>query len=112
MEAEEVLQDEPRVARTLADPAVRDHRLVPRHALRAVQRLQLGWALERAIVVARLRPGDALRAGNMAAALARLGQSWGRKDLPGELLRAPHVHERRALRLEGLLNFRQEGAQR
>src|SRR5947209_2393926 len=94
-EPEEILQHEPRVARALADAAIRDHRLVGRDALRAVQRLQLVGALERPIVVARLRPRDALRAGNVPTTLTGFGETGRREDLAGELLRTAHVDERR-----------------
>src|SRR5687767_8042536 len=71
LESQEVLENEPGMARTLADPAVGNHRFVGGHALRLVQGLQLVMALERAVVVARFGPGDALGTWNVAAALAR-----------------------------------------
>src|SRR5579884_3076393 len=83
-ESEQVLQREPRQARTLADAAVGDHRLVVRDPLRGVERLQLVEALERAVVVAVLAPRDALRAGDVTAALAGLGKPGRREDLAGE----------------------------
>src|SRR5207302_418651 len=101
LEAEQMLQHEPREARPLADAAVRDHRTIGGHALRGVQRLQLVEALERAVLVAVLSPRNALRAGNVAAALARLGQSGRRQNLTGELLRAAHIDERRFLADDG-----------
>src|SRR5687767_5496029 len=71
--AEQVLQHEPGVTRALADAAVRDHLLVARDPLALVKPGQLLVALEGAVFVACLRPWDASCAGDMAAALARLG---------------------------------------
>ena len=82
LEAEQVLQHEPREARAFADAAVRDHRLIARDALRGVQRFQIVEALERPIVVAVPAPRDALRAGDVSAALAGFGQSGRRQDKP------------------------------
>src|SRR5262249_46011412 len=112
LEAEQVLQHEPRVARTLADSAIRNHRLLTGDALRAVQRLQLLDGLERSVVIARLRPRNALRAGNMPAALACFGKAGRRQDFAGKLLRAADVDERVALAGDGFLDFGQERAQR
>src|SRR5215471_11333077 len=69
-EAEQVLEREPRVAAALADPAVGDRRAGRRQpVVFAVQLLQLVRRLERPVVgVDRLRPRDALRAGDVAAA--------------------------------------------
>src|SRR6266567_7697997 len=75
LEPEQILEHEPRMARALADAAVRDHRPVGCHALARIERLQLLVALERPVVVAGLRPRDVLRPRDMAAALTRLGQS-------------------------------------
>src|SRR5437773_7017999 len=80
LETQQILQDEPRDARALADAAVRNHRRVAAHTLPAVQRLQLVDSLERAVLVAVLPPGNALRAGNMAAALARFRKSRRREN--------------------------------
>src|SRR6478752_8654895 len=95
LESEEILQDEPRDARTLPDAAVRNHGRVSGHALAAVQRLELVHALERPIVVAVLAPGDAFRARDMAAALAGFRESWRRENLAGELRRAADIDQRR-----------------
>src|SRR2546427_11437286 len=67
--AEEVLQDEPCVGRSLADPAVRDDFLVRRHAFRFVQRFELLRRLERPVLVDRLSPGNVLRPRDATAAL-------------------------------------------
>src|SRR6266699_1000427 len=92
--AEEVLQDEPRVRRPLADPAVGDDLLVRRHALRLVERLQLLRRLERPVLVYGLGPGDVLRPGDVPAALRVLRRVFGRReDLARELLRPAHVDE-------------------
>src|SRR5205823_9930918 len=112
LEPEQVLQREPREARSFADAAVRNHRLIARNALRRVQRAQLVEALERPVVVAVLAPRDALRAWNVSAALTGLRQTGRRENLSRELLRAAHVDERRRLLLHGLLHFRQERAER
>src|SRR6476619_3818863 len=94
LEAEQVFQHEPRDARPFADAAVRDHGSVARHALSAVKRLQLVDALERAVLVAVLAPGNALRARNVSAALAGFRKPGRREDLAGELRGAADVHER------------------
>src|SRR5262249_34083353 len=112
LEAEQMLEREPGEARPLADAAVRDHWLIAGNALRRVERAQLVEALERAVLVAVLAPRNALGAGNVAAALARLGQAGRRQNLAGEFLRAAHVHQRRRLSFHRLLHFGQEGAQR
>src|SRR4051812_17599635 len=80
LESEQVFQHEPRVAGALPDAAVRDHRLVSGDPLRRVQSLQLLRTLERAIVVARLRPGNVLRPRDVTTTLARLGQSRRREN--------------------------------
>src|SRR6185295_860109 len=73
-EAEQMLHHEPGEARSLADAAVRNHRPVAGDALRRIHRLQIVEALERAVVVAVLPPRNALRAGDVAAALAGFRQ--------------------------------------
>src|SRR2546430_14913651 len=65
--AEEVLQDEPRVGRPLADPAVCDDLLIRRHAFRLVERLQLLRRLERPLLVDGLGPRDVLPPRDLAA---------------------------------------------
>src|SRR5881628_193030 len=92
--AEEVLQDEPRVARSLADAAVCDDLLVRRHAFRLVEGLQILRRLERPVLVDGLRPGDVLRSGDVSAALRVLRRIFRRReDLAAELLRSAHVDE-------------------
>src|SRR2546425_7521368 len=92
--AEEVLQDEPRVRRSLSDSAVRDDFLVRRHAFRFVQRFELLRRLERPVLVDRLSPGNVLRPGDVPAALRVFGRILRRReDLPAELLRAADVDE-------------------
>src|ERR1700730_15996616 len=88
--AEQILQDEPRVARPLADAAIGDYRLVAGHADRSVELLQLVDALEGAIIIGGLRPGHAFRAWNMTTALAGFGQSRRRQGLSREFSRASH----------------------
>src|SRR4051812_8546327 len=87
------MEDEPAVARPLADAAVRDDVLVARHALRGVELLELLAALERAVLADRLRPRDARRTRDMPAALRGLAHSGRRDDLAVELGRAPDVDE-------------------
>src|SRR2546430_13428309 len=77
--AEEVLQDEPRVGRPLADPAVCDDLLIRRHAFRLVERLQLLRRLERPVLVDGLGPGDVLRPGDVAATLGMLRRVFPRR---------------------------------
>src|SRR5262249_44078649 len=98
--------------RALADAAVCDHRLIAVDSLRRIEPFQLVEALEGAVLVAVLAPRDALGARNVAAALARLGQSGRREDFAGEFLRAPDVDERRRLAAHGLLDLGKERAQR
>src|SRR6185436_4699972 len=103
---------EPCEARALADAAVRDDRTVAGDALIGVQLLQLRFALERAVVVAVLSPGDALRAWNVAAALAGFRKSRRREDLARELRGTADVDELRLLLRRRLLHVRQERTQR
>src|SRR3954469_12031871 len=84
LEPEQVFQHEPRDARAFADAAVGDHGSVARDALSAVERLQFVDALERPVLVAVLAPGNALRARNVAAALAGFRQPGRREDFAGE----------------------------
>ena len=107
-----MLQREPRQARSLADAAIRDDRLIAHDALRGVQRPQLLHALERAIIVAVLAPRDAPGARDVAAALTRFRQSGRRQNFAREFLRAANVDECRRFRFHRLLHFRQERAQR
>src|SRR6185295_17915545 len=98
LEPEQMLERKPRQARPLADAAVGDDRLVAADALRRVELAQLVEVLERPVLVAVLPPRNALRAGNVTAALARLRQSGRRQDLAGEFIRAADVDERRRFR--------------
>src|SRR5262249_26963276 len=93
LEAEQMLHHEPGQARTLADTAARAHRRFARAALRGLHRLQVVEALEGAVLVAVLPPRNALRAGNVPAALAGLGQTGRREDLSSEFLRAADVDQ-------------------
>src|SRR6266568_7058062 len=71
--AEQLVQDEPGVAGALADAAVDDDVPVGGDALAAVERLELVGGLEgRGVGVDRLRPGDRLGAGDVAAAQGAL----------------------------------------
>ena len=91
---EQLLQREPRVRRTLPDPAVGDHLAVARDALGVVERLQLVGALEGAVVVGGLRPRDVRRAGDVARYLRLLLRKVVRGQLlTAELLRRPHVDD-------------------
>src|SRR6478736_6082551 len=56
--AEQLVVDEPRRARPLADPAVGDDVLVGRDALRLVQRREVLGVLERPVFLDRLGPWD------------------------------------------------------
>src|SRR6185436_3282034 len=112
LEAKQILQHEPGVAGALADAAVGDHVLVRRHTLPVVERHELVSTLERAVLVARLAPRDALRARNVSASLARLGKPRRREDLARELRRAAHVDEHRVRSLVSGLYLGQKGADR
>src|SRR5215471_12178895 len=95
-EAEQVFEREPRVAAALADTAVRDRVASGRElVVFAVQLLQLVGRLERAVVrVDRLRPRDALRAGNVPAAQRAFVRIVGHVHARARvLLGAAHVHE-------------------
>src|SRR5579885_1092353 len=61
--AQQLVQHEPGMAAALADAAVGDDVLVRRDPLAAVQLLQFGRALERAVLGHGPRPGDVLGAG-------------------------------------------------
>src|SRR5262249_20717421 len=112
LEAEQVLQHEPREAGTLADAAVGNHRLLARDPLLGVHRLQRVEALERAVLVAVLPPRNALRAGNVAAALAGLRQSGRRENLAGEFVWTADVDQPRFLARARALHLGEERAQR
>src|SRR5262249_37085889 len=87
LKAEEVGQDEPRVARALADAAVGDRRPVRINALLLkVNRPQLVRRLERPVRGDGGAPGDALGPWHVPAALGGLVQPrWG-DHLPGEFV--------------------------
>src|SRR6202035_441215 len=70
--SQELVQDEPRVRRALADPAVGDDRLAREDSLAAVEVGELVRRLERSVVAHGLRPRDRLRPGDVAAALGAL----------------------------------------
>src|SRR5438132_13287512 len=85
VEAEQLLEHEPRVRRTLADAAVGDHVLIGRDALVAVQLTQVFGRLERAILVGRLGPRDTLGTRHVPRALGGLGHAWRGDDFAVEL---------------------------
>ena len=94
--AEQLVQDEPRVRRALADPAVGDDRVAVEHAPARVQVAQVVGALERAVLAHRQRPRHRPRAGDVAGALRALVLVAGHRDqLAGVLLRRAHVDEPR-----------------
>src|SRR3954470_19885709 len=96
--AEELVEDEPRVRRALADAAVGDDRIAAEDALAAVELAQLVSRLEGAVLPDRLRPRDRLRAGDVAAALgALLLVARHRDELARELLRRADVDEHLAV---------------
>ena len=92
--AEQLVEDEPRVARPLADPAVRDDVLVGRDALALVEGGQLLAALEGAVLAHGLRPRDRCGAGDVPCTLCGLAHAGRGDDLAVELGRAAHVDER------------------
>src|SRR2546428_5606752 len=69
LEAEQLVEREPRVAAPLADAAVGDDILVWRDALRLVQRTQLVGALERSVFSHGLSPRHRHGTGNVAGPL-------------------------------------------
>src|SRR5580704_11765684 len=76
LQAKEVAQDEPRVARALADAAVGDRRPVRIDALLLqVNRPQLVRRLEGSVWGDGSAPGDALGPGHVSAALGGLGHA-------------------------------------
>src|SRR5262249_24739594 len=107
---EQILQHEPGVTRPLANPAVRDDRFSAHDTVRGKQRGQLIAALERAIVIAGLRPGDVSRARDVPSALAGLSQPRRREDLTAEFLWAPDVDEDGAPRAHRLQRLGQKRA--
>ncbi len=60
LHAEQIFQDEPRMARTFADTAIGDRGFCEIDSGRGVEILQFSNSLERAVVIRGLRPGDAL----------------------------------------------------
>src|SRR5215471_7740107 len=112
LEAEQMFQHEPRQTRAFADAAIRDDWRVAFDALIGVQLLQLVHAFERSVVVAVLPPRNALRAGNVTAALARLRKSGWREDFPREFRGAADVDQRGLLLRRRLLHIGKKGAQR
>src|SRR5204862_7816193 len=67
-DSNQMLQHEPRMARAFADAAIGDHWRARRDSCATIQRFQLVDALECAVIVARLRPRNALRSRDMTAA--------------------------------------------
>src|SRR3954447_1756727 len=91
---EQLVQDETRVRRTLADAAVGDGVLAEVDALVLVELLQLVVAAERAVVVRGLAPRDVLRGRDVSGALRLLLREVRRREqLAGELVRRTHVDE-------------------
>src|SRR3954471_18566434 len=84
-EAEQLMQDEPRMARPFADPAVRDDVLVAGDALARIQRLELLASLERPVLAHGLRPRDRRRTRDVARALCGLAHARRGDDLAVEL---------------------------
>src|SRR5438105_1136500 len=95
VEAEQVGQDEPGVARALADAAVGDDVVVGRQALLLLVDLtELVGRLEAAVLVRRPLPRDAGGSGDVAAAQGSLLRVLGHVQLgAGVLLRGTHVDE-------------------
>src|SRR4051812_44889941 len=93
-EAEQLVQHEPRVARPLADAAVRDDVLVAGDALARIQRVELLAALERPVLAHGLRPRDRGGARDVARALRGLAHARRGDDLAVELGGRADVHER------------------
>src|SRR5919106_1724620 len=93
---EELVEDEPRVRRSLTDPAVRDDLAALGYALLLVERSKVVGRLERPVVVGRLPPRDVPRARDMARHLSLLlGKVVGSQLLAPVLLRGPNVDEHR-----------------
>src|SRR4051794_18920509 len=91
---EDLVQDEPRVRRPLADAAVSDRVLAEVHAFGLVELAQLVVGEERAVFVRGLRPRDVLRGRHVTGALRLLlRQMRGRKQTSTELIRRTHVDE-------------------
>src|SRR6266568_830109 len=98
LEAEELAQHEPGVAGALADAAVGDHVVTGVEAeLALVQRAELVDALEGAVVVGRLLPGDIARPRDVATADRALLRVVGHvQQLARVLLGRADVHQRQA----------------
>ena len=110
--AEQLVEDEPGVARALADPAVGDDVLVGGHALGLVQGRQLVGRLERAVLAHGLGPRDRRGARDVAGPLGGLAHAGRRDDLAVELGRAAHVDQGQPGVAEARQDVVAEGAQR
>src|SRR5690606_8868937 len=109
---EDLLQREPGMRGTLADPAVGDHGLAAVDAHRGVDLAQLVLRLERAVGGDRLPPGHVHRAGNVARSHGELLYALRREDLAVVFVRGADVDELRvAALLRGGEHVGQAGAQ-
>src|SRR2546422_7591859 len=82
VETEKIFQHEPGVARTFADAAISDGRLLRIHSLLLhVNPLQVIGGFERAVLLYRPAPRNALSAGDVAAALGCFAHARRRDDL-------------------------------
>src|SRR5215467_7626998 len=104
VEAEQILEREPRVRAALTDAAVGDDFARTADALIAIELLQIVEGLESAVLVSGLRPGNIGGLGNMAGALRGFAHPRRRDDFAGELINGTNVDE-----LAGLLAVEDRG---
>src|SRR5258708_4829033 len=100
------------MARAFPDAAIGYRWLVRSDSFVLIQRRELVRRFEAAVLLAGHSPGNALRAGDVAAALTGLRQAGWRKDFAGELVWAAHGDERVTLGLEGALDLGQKRPER
>src|SRR6266446_8792626 len=92
VESEQILQDEPGVARALANAAIGDRVFLWIHAfLLNVNLLQLIGGFEGAVLIHSGAPGNALGSRDMSTTLGSFAHARRRDDLPGKLVRAAHI---------------------
>src|SRR5215472_11608252 len=93
LEAQQVFEHEPGMGTALADAAVSYGFPFRFHALGAVECDQFIIGLKRAVLIDRLGPWHAHRAGNMPSSLGGLGHAGRSDHFAGEFIRRTHVYQ-------------------